>query len=518
MKEKLSFLKKKRYIFGIIAIFLIVGGYFIFKNKNTGQETITAKLGNFENLVSISGKVIAGEDVDLGFSQGGRISSIRAKVGDNINSGTVIASIENGDLQANLVQREAILLGEQAKLKSLELGKRPEQIAIAETSVISAQTSLDQARQALVNTISDSYTKSDDAVKNKVDQFFQNPLSSNPTIVIFTNDSDLIVKTNTDRIHIGAMLESWKKSISQINSNSDLDNFTKETQDNLVLLKSFLAEVSLITNNNNSNYNGNMIPASWKSDTSTARINIDSAISSFTSIVTNYKNAQAGLATAQSNLFLEKAGATKEDIDAQNAQIKGAEADVMNARATLNKTLILAPFDGVITKMDAKVGEIASPNTSLITMMGTGTFQIESYVPEVNIAKILLGDTAKVTLDAYGDNVIFLAKVISIDPAETIKDGVSTYKVKLQFENKDDRIKSGMTANVSIMIFSKPNVIVVPGGVVFEKNSKKFVQIKVNDKTEDREITTGEVSSLGQVEVVSGLLDGDVVILNPIVK
>jgi len=72
-----------------------------------------------------------------------------------------------------------------------------------------------------------------------------------------------------------------------------------------------------------------------------------------------------------------------------------------------------------------------------------------------------------------------------------------------------------MTANVSIIIFSKSNVIVVPGGVVFEQDNKKFVKIKSNKEIIDREVTTGDTSALGQVEIVSGLENGDQVILNP---
>jgi multidrug efflux pump subunit AcrA (membrane-fusion protein) len=75
-----------------------------------------------------------------------------------------------------------------------------------------------------------------------------------------------------------------------------------------------------------------------------------------------------------------------------------------------------------------------------------------------------------------------------------------------------------MTANVSIVTFDKPNVIVVPGGVVFDKEGKKFVQVKNNKEILDREIFLGSVSSLGQVEVVAGLEDGDLVILNPNIK
>ena len=87
-----------------------------------------------------------------------------------------------------------------------------------------------------------------------------------------------------------------------------------------------------------------------------------------------------------------------------------------------------------------------------------------------------------------------------------------------QFDAKDNRIKSGMTASVTIITFSKPNVVVIPGGVVFERDGKKFVQVKVEEEILEKEVVLGITSSLGQVEVVSGLSDGDKVILNPEVE
>lgn len=517
LNKFLTFFKTK-YFYIVLVFILAIGGILLFKNKSSNTDFILATKSNFTNEVSISGKVIASSDVSLGFSSGGRISSVRVLVGDVVPSGIVLASVENGDLQADLAQKEAILEKGQINLKSLQMGTRPEQITITQSSVLSAKTAFNQSKQSIINAINDAYTKSDDAIKNKVDQFFKNPLSS-PYIVLFVSDSTLISSINQDRISIGDMLTKWENSISKLNSDATLDKYIFEAENNLNQMKAFLAKVSLVTNNPDVTDNGGLdIPTTWKNDTSTARLAIDAVISNLASTVTVYKNAQSELTTRENNLKLEEAGATKEDIEGALAEIKSAQASVDSAKANLQKTLIISPFNGIITKIDAKVGQVASLNTPLIQMMSVGTFQIESYVPEVNIALIKLGDMAKVTLDAYGGNEFFNAKVVLIDPAETIRDGVSTYKIKLQFSDKDSRIKSGMTANVSIATFSKENVIVVPGGVVAEKDGKKFVQIKQNEEIITREITIGSVSSLGQVEVVSGISEGEQIILNPQIK
>ncbi len=185
----------------------------------------------------------------------------------------------------------------------------------------------------------------------------------------------------------------------------------------------------------------------------------------------------------------------------------------MNARAQLGKTIIRAPFTGVVTKMDLKVGAIASANVSEAAMVSSGVFQIESFVPEVNIALIEVGDKAEILLDAYGSDAIFTATIISIDPAETVRDGVSMYRSLLQFSKADTRVKSGMTANVVITTDKREGVISIPQGIVIERGGKKYVPVMVGKETEEREIKTGAFSSHGEVEVLEGLVEGDVIAL-----
>src|SRR5581483_10901237 len=97
-------------------------------------------------------------------------------------------------------------------------------------------------------------------------------------------------------------------------------------------------------------------------------------------------------------------------------------------------------------------------------------FQIDANIAEADIAKVALGQKATVTLDAYGPDVVFNATVIKIDPAETIVDGVPTYKTTFQFDTPDDRIKSGMTANIDIQGDSHTDVLAVPERAVIDHN------------------------------------------------
>ena len=165
--------------------------------------------------------------------------------------------------------------------------------------------------------------------------------------------------------------------------------------------------------------------------------------------------------------------------------------------------------------MDVKVGEtfllFPSATTPTIGLIGNNGYKIEVYVPETDIGKIGLGNVADVTLDAYGPATIFPATVSLIDPAETVQDGISTYKVTLHFSQNDPRIKAGLTANVTIITATSSQVLAIPESAVIQKGNDSFVLVKEASGFTQKQIQTGIKSADGYVEAVSGLEDGDAV-------
>jgi HlyD family secretion protein len=82
----------------------------------------------------------------------------------------------------------------------------------------------------------------------------------------------------------------------------------------------------------------------------------------------------------------------------------------------------------------------------------------------------------------------------------------------LQFDSADPRIKSGMTANVSITTDEKEGVISVPQGLLVRRDGKVYVRIITGGMVQEREVRLGGVSSLGEVEILNGLVQGDVIV------
>jgi len=252
----------------------------------------------------------------------------------------------------------------------------------------------------------------------------------------------------------------------------------------------------------------------WKANISAARSNVSLALSNLSTVYSQYKSSVSTLDVSNSQLTLSKTGATIDDVSAQEAVVEQAEANLNAAKARLAKSIIYSPINGVVTKIDAKIGQTIQSGVPAISIISYGQYQVDSYIPEADIAKIQIGQRATTTLDAYGTDEYFETVVIKIDPAETVLSGVPTYKVTFKFaSSSDSRIKSGMTANLDILTGQKNDVISVPSRSVFTKNSTKFVKLVDKDnKLVETAVTTGLRGVDGFVEITSGLKEGDIIV------
>lgn len=500
MSKILKFFKQKRLIYYAGgAVVLIVLAVFIFGNKKAASETLMISHSDFINQVYVSGKVSASEEVDMAFKKEGRIDRVYYAVGDIVKSGALVAKINAKDAETEVNDAEIALASARLALDKFKL----------ENSEENMNADLAKAYDDGFSAVSDAFLDLSTVIIGLDDILSEDNVSSARARSggsIAVNYREEAEKSYDKALSV---FRENRKNFRLMNRNSpraDIEVVIEKTYETARIFADAIKNLRNIVD--------------YLADDSTDASGFDdykNTLADYTEIINGHLSALAGAKTEIDD-YEESFPATSLDIKDLELTVKQKENSLQEARSNLSDYYIRAPFDGVVTKIDAKVGEIASPNTSLVTMMSADTFQIESYVPEVNIALIKIGDKANVTLDAYGEKVLWSASVVSIDPAETIKDGVSTYKIKLQFSEKDERIKSGMTANVRIVIFSKPNVVVVPGGIVFEEDGKKFVQVKKGNEILNKEVTLGDVSTLGQVEVLSGLGDGDLVILNPDVK
>jgi len=501
----------------ILAIVIAALAYFFWgRNKETAPEFITISRKTVLQEVSVTGRVKPASSVDLAFERSGRIARVNTDIGKTVSAGNVLVSLENADILAELSQAEANLEAEEIQLAELKKGTRPEEVAISRAKKSSAETALIDAKNNLTDKIKDAYTKSDDAVRNKIDQFFDNSLSSDPRLSSSLNaDAPLEQKTENARVSQETILKSWKISLGTLSILSDLDAYISEAKKNLNGIVMFLDLAASVVNSASSNANLTQTTLDgWRADTATGRANVNTALSNLSTAEEKLRTAESNLLIAERELELKESGATPEEISAEEAKVKSLSAAVDQKHAQLSKTFIVSPINGIVTKMDARQGEIVPANTKLVSVISSARLELEANIPEADVAKLKVGNIANIVLDAYGEDMPFEAKVISIEPAETIVEGVATYKTKFAFLQDDDRVKPGMTADITVFTDKRENVLAVPARALINRDSKKFVKILTANGTEERQVSTGLRGSDGNVEVLEGLTEGDKIIIS----
>ena len=195
--------------------------------------------------------------------------------------------------------------------------------------------------------------------------------------------------------------------------------------------------------------------------------------------------------------------------------IADAQASNDAVLSRINKRKIYAPFSGTVANVGIKTGESTgsisgtdTTTTGTITLISENDYEVTLKAPEISVAKLAVGQDVSLSLDAYGKDVIFPGKITSINPAETIVEGVPVYETKVSFINKDDRIRSGMTATATIIANQKTGVLTLPANYIHTDKDGSYVYLLVDEKTTKQAIVTGLRGSDSSVEIVSGLTEG----------
>ncbi|HDY73103.1 MAG TPA: efflux RND transporter periplasmic adaptor subunit [Candidatus Jorgensenbacteria bacterium] len=506
--------RKKIIIVAVAIIVLVIAIRMSFKDdKQITYSTIVAERADLIQEISATGRVEAIESIDLAFENSGRVAKAYVTIGDKVYSGQVLVVLENLEETAQIAQAEATLAKNKAKLAELKRGVRLEEIQVQEVKVTNAETALEDAERKLIDELRDAYTKADDAVRNKTDQFFDNPQSPNSKLN-FVTSYQLKNSIESGRLLVESILQEWIVSLDILTIGSSLDVYADEANQNLAQIKSFLDNVGLAVNGliSSSDITQTTIDA-WKLDVFTGRTNVNKAIANITAAEEKVEDAKSDLALAEQELTLKKSGTIEEQIIAQEAQVKESEANIQYYQAQLKKSIIRSPINGIVTVQDAKVGAIVPANTTVVSVISDGEYQIEALVVEADIANLEVGDVATFSLDAYGDGETFRAIVVKIDPAAELLEGVANYRTTLQLEEEDSRIRPGMTADLDIVTAERENIIVIPQRVVIFKNSLKLVRVlREGGLVEEIEVETGIIGNRGLIEIVSGIEEGDVVI------
>ncbi len=222
----------------------------------------------------------------------------------------------------------------------------------------------------------------------------------------------------------------------------------------------------------------------------------------------------AALASAQASLDQRKAPPRAVDLAALRAQVQDAQTAYTQALERLNDTQIVAPVDGVISEVVPKVGEQAMAGSKMISMIAEEKFTIEALIPEADIAKVTTGQSATITLDAFGDAQPFMGSITAEYPDQTKVQDAIYYKAIVAIDTQGKDVKPGMTADVTVLTAERPSsTISIPTRAVRQVNGESQVQVLVNGVKEDRVVVTGMRADEARTEIISGVsLDEQVIV------
>ena len=505
MEKKKSFLGrllKKKYVWVILGIIVILIGYIILKpNKNLKNIiTDTAKISNLKETVLATGQVVSDTDLDLSFNSSGIVKKLNVAVGDKVKKGQVLATLNQAQAWANLTSAKGGLDAAQATLEKTLEGSTSQQIALAEVNLKTAEQSYKDTKASQDTLVENAYH----SLLNSTIEATPEGSTSNYTAPVISGTYNL-------------SKEGQIKIDTYSSGNGTIFNVSGLTTGS-----------GTVTNSNPQPIGDSGLYVTFPSGTSS---NINSWIINIpnkkaSNYLLNYnayqlaqKTEQGALAQAKSLIEQRKAELAVTTASARDSDVKLAEANVLTAtgryeqaRAAYNNTMILAPANGTITSVDTKLGELASALKEVIVLQDVSNLYVESDVNEANIVGLSVGMPVDMTFDAFSSDQNFQGHIISIDPSSTLISGVVNYKVKVSVD-KIPNLRPGMTANLTINVAEHNDVIAVSSRAIIDNaNGTKSIRIITDSKKKTYKevpVTTGLEGDGGLVEITSGLKKGE---------
>ena len=278
-------------------------------------------------------------------------------------------------------------------------------------------------------------------------------------------------------------------------------------------------------------------PATFEAQLEQARANLLSAQATVAKAKATSREAQRNLARkkelfqssiiGKSELEAEETNheVAKSQVGVAEAQVVQAEAAFKFAETNLRYTKIVSPVDGIIISRNVDIGQTVAATFQTPTLFtiaqDLNKMQINTNVDEADIGKIALAQDAEFTVDAYPDET-FMGRVMQIRNAPVVVQNVVTYDVVITVDNPALKLKPGMTANVSIVIARKKDIVLIPNAALRFRPKEHLRDAGVKDQAawivgtqgpESITVKTG-ISDSAQTELVEGsLAEGQTVIV-----
>ncbi len=452
MKKKRTWIIIGTVVLGVIGLVLVTNN-----QRSTAQAAARSnvQLGRVTqatllSTVDSSGSVTPESKTTLSFGTSGVISKVNVQIGDHVKKGDVLADLNTSNLQLQIAQQQQSLLSQQA---AYSMTMQPDPNAV-------------KSAQLALNSAADAY------------KLAQQKYAVNQTapVTVACNNLDNVKQSYDDAVTAyNNYVSNWRV---QVNGTADISPQKARLNSSKAAYDQALASCNLAKSNAGDSSNMQAANAQVQQ----AKANLDNLVSPSTNTI-----ALAKLQLDQARTALEE-----------------AQQQLANAQ-------IVAPFDGVITAVNAVVGAESSGAT--IVEANDTSLNVAVLVDETQIGQVKQGQAVQATFDGLPGTTI-TGTVGSINPAGTVSQGVVNYLVNVDLNPTTAALKLDMSANTRIILDQHTNVLAVPGAAVRTDAQGYYVTAMDQSGNSQRvDVTTGYTDS-GLTEVSGNLQAGERVYLS----
>lgn len=509
LKKTIKFITAHKIISIVLIIAIISLGlisFNLFSQKPSSKYVIAAATkGTLISSISGSGQVSTSNEVAINSKVSGDITYVGVMAGQEVSNGKFLLKIDSADAEQAVRDAQA---GYDLAVLSLEELKAPaDELTVlqAESSLINAQQSKEDAEYDLKKAYTDGFTSISNAFLDLPaiatglnNLLFGNSFNNYQTNLDYYTGAGLKYDSKIQQYRNDAYSKYQKAKAAYDQNFSDYKNSTRsmssdeiellinETYETTLLLSDAVKSSSdLIQFYKDQLTNENISPNSL-ADTHLAALNgymskTNSNLSGLLAIQQTISNdkkttvsAERSIVEKQISLDKIKAGATDISLKSQELAVTQKYNALLAAKKNLNDYYITAPFSGTVAKLSVSRGDSVSLNTPLATFISKGKI-VNVSLNEVDISKVKIGDAVTLMFDALPD-LSLTGKVTQVDTIGTVTSGVVNYNVEISFEDESGQVKPGMSASVNIITEAKTDVLLVPNSAIKSLNDSYYVE------------------------------------------
>jgi HlyD family secretion protein len=226
----------------------------------------------------------------------------------------------------------------------------------------------------------------------------------------------------------------------------------------------------------------------------------------------NEADAKLAVATAKMEDAAREWERLKDGPDPRD--IAAAEARIAAAQATVDLQFITAPFDGTVTDIPVKVGDVVTIGSQAFRLDDLSNLLVDVEVSEIDINRVKVGQEVSLSFDAILSRG-YKGEVVEVARVGNTNQGVVNFTVSVQLSDADELVLPQMTAAINIVVIQLDDVVLIPNRAVRLVDGQRVVYLLKNGVPTETEITFGS-SSDNMSELISGdVKPGDLIVLNP---